>query len=134
MFARSIAAQQQLAPVQRFQRLGDPFRGCGGGAIDAAVSVDGGPDGRGSQTQSDDHEQAGDELKHEAHAITPRLSNDANSSAIPRQLQAGDEVQLGKFSRLLLGICLWTPSPASDLTEEGPFSGLGRAPQGTDAA
>ena len=76
MFARSVAAQQQLAPVERFQRLGDPFCGCGRGAIDAAIGVDGGPDGRGSQTQGDDDEQAGDELKHEAHAITPRLADE----------------------------------------------------------
>ena len=89
MFARSVAAQQQLTPVQRFQRLGDTFGGCGCGAIDAAIGVDGCPDGRRAQTQGDDDEQAGDELKHEAHAITPRLVEDGNSTAISFQLQAG---------------------------------------------
>jgi hypothetical protein len=75
-FARSVAAQQQLAPVERFQRLGHPFCGCGRGPIDAAIGVDRRPDGRCAQTQGDDDEQAGDELKHEAHAITPRLADE----------------------------------------------------------
>jgi hypothetical protein len=65
----------------------------------------------------DDDEQAGDELKHEAHAITPRLAEDANSSAISRQLQAGGDAQIGKFSQLPSGICLWTAPAASDLTK-----------------
>ena len=100
------------------------FCRCGRGSIDAAIGVDGCPDGRRAQTQGDDDEQAGDELKHEAHAITPRLVEDANSTAISFQLQAGDDAQIGKFSQRPAGICLWTAPAASDLTKgEGPFSG-----------
>jgi len=89
MFARSAAAQQQFAPVERFQRLGDTFCRCGRGSIDAAIGVDGCPDGRRAKTQGDDDEQAGDELKHEAHAITPRLVDDARAFSVPMESERG---------------------------------------------
>ena len=50
MLAHSAAAQQQLAPVERFQRLRDTFGGCGCCSIDAAIGVDRCPDGRRAQT------------------------------------------------------------------------------------
>ena len=73
MLAHPAAAQQQLAPIEPFQRLRDALGGGGGGAVDATVSVNGGPDRRRAEAEGDDHEQTGDELKHEAHAITPNV-------------------------------------------------------------
>jgi hypothetical protein len=67
------AAQQQLAPIEPFQRLRDALGGGRGGAIDTAIGIDRGLDRRRAELQSNEHEQAGDELKHEAHAITPNV-------------------------------------------------------------
>ena len=75
LLARSIAAQQQFAPVERFQRDRDTFGGGGRGAIDGAMGVDSRPDGGRAQAENDDDEQAADKLKDEAHAITPQRAD-----------------------------------------------------------
>src|SRR5262245_1118208 len=109
MFTRSAAAQQELAPIQRFQGLGDPLGGGSGRAVDAVIGTKSGPDRRSAQAKSDDNEQSGDELKHEAHAITPNLGYLTVTIAprVANRVEMRPRL-LGQFSQGTLGMILWT--------------------------
>src|ERR1700761_7907722 len=108
MLLRPAAAQQEFPPVQRFQRLGDTLGGGRGRPIHASIGVEGGPGGGRGKAETDHHHQAGDELKHEAHAIISTFAGERNNTWFLRQWQACPETPLGKISQPIRGRCPWT--------------------------
>jgi hypothetical protein len=109
MLAHPAAAQQEFVPVQALKRLGDPLRGRRSRTVDAAIGIERGPYGCCAKAQRHNEKQAGDKLKHEAHAITPKFGK--LSLTTPPRLANCREwqgLQLGQISQAGLGMGLWT--------------------------